>query len=103
MQVDLLNSYKIYEIVMYGIGFGTVTPNTPAGQFANGQTMLTSSLNIYFAGTAADLTYQGLSPGSIGLYQFDMVIPNVAAGNLVPVTFTLGGAAGAQTLYTAIQ
>jgi uncharacterized protein (TIGR03437 family) len=90
-------------IIMYGIGFGTVTPNTPAGQFASGQTKLTSSLNIYFAGTAANLTYQGLSPGSIGLYQFDLVVPSVAAGNLVPVTFTLGGVAGAQTLYTAIQ
>jgi uncharacterized protein (TIGR03437 family) len=90
-------------ITLYGIGFGTVTPNTPAGQFASGETQLTSALNIYFGGTLANLTYQGISPGSIGLYQFDVVVPSVTPSNTVPLTFTLGGVNGAQTLYTAVK
>jgi uncharacterized protein (TIGR03437 family) len=72
-------------------------------QIANGQTQLVSSLQIYFAGTPAMLSYAGLSPGSVGLYQFDVVVPNVSSNNTVPLTFTLGGANGRQTLYTSVQ
>jgi uncharacterized protein (TIGR03437 family) len=90
-------------ITLYGVGFGPVTPNTPAGQIASGNTQIASSLQIYFGGTQAASSYAGLSPGSVGLYQFDVVVPNVAAGNAVPITFMLGGANGAQTLYTAVQ
>jgi uncharacterized protein (TIGR03437 family) len=90
-------------ITLYGVGFGTVTPSTPAGQIASGQTQLTSSLKIYFAGTQAQVSYAGLSPESVGLYQFDVTVPNVAAGASVPLTFTLNGVDGAQTLYTAVQ
>jgi uncharacterized protein (TIGR03437 family) len=50
------------------------------------------------------LDYAGLAPGSVGEYQFNVVVPaNVPTGDAVPVTFTLNGVAGTQTLYTAIQ
>ena len=51
----------------------------------------------------ATVTYSGLAPGAIGLYQFNVVVPNVAPGDAVPVTFTLNGVTGSQTLVTAIQ
>lgn len=90
-------------IVLYGIGFGGVTPGTPPGQIANGQSQLSSPLVVEFAGTGAKISYQGLAPGYVGLYQFDVVVPNVSSGDAVPLTFTLGGTAGTQTLYTAIR
>jgi len=31
------------------------------------------------------------------------VVPNVAASDAVPVTVTVNGASGTQTLYTAVQ
>jgi uncharacterized protein (TIGR03437 family) len=48
------------------------------------------------------VSYAGLSPQSVGLYQFNVVVPNLPANDLTPVTFTLNGVAGTQTLYTAI-
>jgi uncharacterized protein (TIGR03437 family) len=40
----------------------------------------------------------------VGLYQFNVVVPNVAASNSVPVTFTLGGVKGIQpAMVIAIQ
>jgi uncharacterized protein (TIGR03437 family) len=52
----------------------------------------------------ATVLYQGLAPGEIGLYQFDLVVPNnVAAGNAVPLKFTQGGVPGPQNLFVAIQ
>jgi uncharacterized protein (TIGR03437 family) len=38
----------------------------------------------------------------MGLYQFDVQVPQVAAGDTVPLTFTLGDGAGTQTLAIAI-
>jgi uncharacterized protein (TIGR03437 family) len=90
-------------ITLYGIGFGPVTQGTPAGQIASGQTQLGSSLQIYFAGMPATQSYAGLSPGSVGLYQFDVIVPNVSSSNTVSLTFTLGGVNGTQTLYTSVQ
>jgi uncharacterized protein (TIGR03437 family) len=88
-------------IILYGIGFGG---NLPAGQIeqGTGDTLPTGSFQISFNGTAATVKYAGLAPGYVGLYQFNVVVPNIAANDLTPVTFTLGGVPGTQTLYTAI-
>ena len=92
-------------IVMYGVGFGPVSPPFPAGEIIpQVPTFLTQSFQVFFGQTpAATPSYYGLAPGVIGLYQFNVVVPNVPASNAVPVTFTLGGVAGTQTLYTAVQ
>jgi uncharacterized protein (TIGR03437 family) len=47
--------------------------------------------------------FAGLAPGFVGLYQFNLTVPTVTASDTIPVTFTLGGIAGTQTLYTAVQ
>ncbi len=92
-------------LTIFGVGFGPVTPNIPAGEIASGENQLTGSLQILFGQTPAQmpLPYFGLAPSLVGLYQFDVVVPNAAAGNLVPLTFTLKGVPGTQTLFTAIQ
>jgi len=41
--------------------------------------------------------------GNVGLYQFNVVLPSVTPGDQIPVSFTLGGVNGAQTMYTAVQ
>jgi uncharacterized protein (TIGR03437 family) len=46
--------------------------------------------------------YAGLTGGFMGLYQFNVVVPNVAASDTVPLTFSLNGTAGAQTLIIPI-
>lgn len=49
------------------------------------------------------VTYEGLEPSYVGLYQFNVIVPSVASGDKAPVTFSLGGKAGTQTLYIAVQ
>jgi len=89
-------------ITLYGIGFGDVNPSTPPGQVAQGQTSLATNLTISIGGTPATITYQGLAPGYVGLYQFNVVVPSIGATNAAPVTFSLGGVSGTQKLYLAI-
>ena len=51
----------------------------------------------------AQLTKSRLAPGAVGLYQFNVTVPNVPANDATPFTFTLGGVPGVQTLFIAIQ
>jgi uncharacterized protein (TIGR03437 family) len=94
-------------IVIYGVGFGPVldsgNQNIPAGNIVTAANKLSNSLAMSFGGTAATLSYFGLAPNFVGLYQFNVVVPNVANSDLVPLTFQLNGAAGTQTLFTAVH
>lgn len=90
-------------ITTYGIGFGDVTPAVPPGQIAEEANSLNAQLQVTFASVPATVSYSGLAPGFVGLYQFNIVVPAVDNGDLVPITFTLGGQPIAQTLYTAVQ
>ncbi len=68
-------------IILYGVGFGAVTPNIPAVLIVGEFNTLAAPFRFYFGNTEASLSYDGL----------------------VPLTFTLGGAQGAQTLYIAVE
>lgn len=95
-------------IVIYGIGFGAV-PGNPPGQIPQAANGLTLPIipKFYFGGVQAQVSFAGLSPQFMGLYQFNVIVPAIAANNAVPLTFTvnIGGTdvAGTQTLYTAVQ
>jgi uncharacterized protein (TIGR03437 family) len=91
------------EIVLYGVGFGPVTPNLQAGQLVQEANTLMSSLVMSVGGVpVTDLPYAGLAPGFTGLYQFNVVVPASPGNGAVPLTFTVGGVAGTQTLYLAV-
>ncbi len=90
-------------ITLFGVGFGPVTPSIPAGEFVNTVNAVTTPLQILFGQTGAAITYAGLAPGFVGLYQFNVTVPNVANNDLVPLTFSLGSAASPQTLFTAVH
>lgn len=90
-------------IVLYGIGFGLVTPPTPAGEIAPGNTRTLLPLQISFGQSPAQITYEGLAPGFVGLYQFDVVAPPVSDSDLVPLNLTLDTVASAQMLYVAVH
>jgi uncharacterized protein (TIGR03437 family) len=90
-------------ITMWGIGFGPVIPDIPAGQIVQQNNTLAGALQIFIGGVPAQVQYSGLAPQAVGLYQFNVVVPNVTGSDTVPLTFTLGGVSGAQTLYVAVQ
>jgi len=89
-------------VTLYGVGFGPVTPNIPAGQVVQQSNSL-PQFQISIGGTPATVTYAGLAPDAIGLYQFNVVVPNVTASDTALVTFSIGGVAGTQTLHIAVQ
>jgi len=90
-------------IILYGVGFGPVTPNASAGNIVPDANSLIFPLQIFFGGMPAVVSYAGLAPGMIGLYQFNVVVPDTTPGDAVPLTFSVGPSAGQQVLYTAVQ
>ena len=86
-------------ILLYGVGFGSVSDGTLAGVIDQGVNTVNNSLNISIGGMAAQITYAGLTPGFVGLYQFNVVVPNIPANDKTPLTFSLGGTPGTQTLF----
>ncbi len=89
-------------IVLYGVGFGTVTPDNPAGVIVQDQNKLTNSLAVTIGGKSAETSYDGLAPELVGVYQFNVVVPDVPASDTTPLVMTVGGTQVAQTLYLFI-
>jgi uncharacterized protein (TIGR03437 family) len=88
-------------IVIYGIGFGPVTPSTPAGVIATQATSLQTKPNVRFGQTPAALVYYGLAPNFVGLYQFNVTVPNVGAGDM-PLNIDIGGVTLNQNCFTTV-
>jgi uncharacterized protein (TIGR03437 family) len=49
------------------------------------------------------VNFSGLTGGYLGLYQFNVVVPNVAPSDSVPFTYSLGGVPGPQNLIIAVR
>ena len=89
-------------ILVYGIGFGATTPAVPPGQIASGLPNLNSPFTFRFGDTPAEVSYAGLAPGFVGLYQFNIVVPNVPDGDY-QINATLGGTPINQMLFLTVQ
>lgn len=77
-------------LVIYGLGFGTTTPAVPAGTIVGVSTDLGSSFKVQIGAAPAAAAFKGLAPNFVGLYQFNVVVPNVQAGDQ-EITMEIGG------------
>jgi uncharacterized protein (TIGR03437 family) len=88
-------------IILYGIGFGPVSPIINAGVIVEQANSL-SGFAAAIGGQQATIQFAGLVAGFLGLYQFNIVVPNVPANNATPLTFALNGVNGTQQLLLAV-
>ena len=89
------------SVTAYGIGFGPVTPPIAPGVVASAANSV-SGLAISFGQTPAATSYAGLAPGNIGLYQFNITVPDVPDGDY-QINVSVGGVQVAQTLYLTVH
>jgi len=64
---------------------------------------LAQNFQLSVGGAPAVPSYYGLAQTAIGLYQFNLVVPSIPDNSAAPLTFSVGGTAGTQTLFTAVQ
>jgi uncharacterized protein (TIGR03437 family) len=80
-------------ITLYGVGFGPVTASPATGAPAGGSppSIMNPNPVVGIGGHNASVLFAGLSPGSVGLYQFNIVVPDgVGIGDL-PAGISVGG------------
>ena len=88
-------------ITLYGIGFGPVSPNIDAGAIV-GQANALTGFSATIGGQSATVQFAGLVAGFLGLYQFNLVVPQIPANNATPLTFAIGGVSSTQQLLLAV-
>ncbi len=84
-------------VTFYGVGFGETQNRVQAGTIAPANEKLLNSMTWQIGSSNATVQFGGLAPGSVGLYQFNVVIPAVVPG-LYKITVRVGGSAVVQDL-----
>ena len=86
---------SIGETVIYCSGLGAVTPKVKEGSPAPGVPPLSTTDNpvtVTIGGKPATVAFSGLTPGSVGLYQINAVVPSgIITGDAVPVVIGVAG------------
>lgn len=81
-------------LIMYLVGMGATNPSTPTGQQTTGPLEPAVVQPIVTVGSQqAVVSFAGLSPGGIGLYQINFQVPLGLPGGSANVTVTQGPAA----------
>jgi uncharacterized protein (TIGR03437 family) len=78
---------------LYGTGFGPTSPPTNAGDIQSKAASVVLPVKVTIGGVAlaaSDILYAGISPGSPGLYQVNIRVPDAVPDGDQPVTLGLG-------------
>ncbi|HTS66577.1 MAG TPA: proprotein convertase P-domain-containing protein [Candidatus Acidoferrales bacterium] len=80
-------------VAFYASGLGAVTPAVAAGTPTPNSPLSTVNLPVTatIAGQPATVTYAGLAPGQIGVYQVNVLVPVATPSGTVRVVLTAGG------------
>ncbi len=92
-------------LVFYGTGFGLIGGITTSlgGDIAQGTSRVLAPVQFKFGGTTAVVSYSGLTPGLVGLYQFNVVVPASVASGDVELEVTQAGQPIAQKLFISVR
>lgn len=92
-------------LLFYGSGFGGMTPFSipAAGQVVQALGTLAYPVTFKFGGIDATVAFQGLIPGYVGLYQFNVVVPPDAPGGDLALELMQNNQPIAQTLYLPVK
>jgi uncharacterized protein (TIGR03437 family) len=82
-------------IVIYCTGLGSVTPKVKEGSTPPSAPPLSTTDNqvtVTIGDKPAAVSFSGLTPGSVGLYQINAVVPSgIQTGDAVPVVISVAG------------
>jgi uncharacterized protein (TIGR03437 family) len=88
------------NLTLWGTGFGPTSPNVGAGSIYNGVAPLNDAVNILLDGVPVTPQFAGLS--AAGLYQFNIVVPNLPSGDH-KLTATIGGVTTGDGVWLSTQ
>ncbi len=93
-------------LVIYAVGLGVVAPAVVSGDPAPSSPLASvpDNVTVTIGGQSNKPIFAGLTPGYVGLYQLNVVVPpGITPGAQVPVTVSVGGKSSAGGIYMAIK
>jgi len=84
-------------VLIYCTGLGAVSSPPADGAAANGQSTVVMA-KVTMDSVNAAVSFSGLAPGFVGLYQVNAVVPSGLASGNQPVVITLGGSSSNSAL-----
>ncbi len=98
------HAVKVGEaIIIYATGLGPV--DSPVADGASSLDKLRNTLTkptVLVGGVSAQVLFSGLQPQFVGVNQVNIVIPDVPAGDKVPLQFQMGGITSPDTVTIAV-
>jgi uncharacterized protein (TIGR03437 family) len=92
-------------VMVYGTGFGAVSPPVPDGQPAAGPAATTLPVTATIGGISAEVTYAGSAPDLIaGVAQVNVRVPKgLPANSAMPIRLSIGGVVTPAGVTIAVQ
>lgn len=88
-------------VIIYALGLGPTSPATSAGVVTAQSAQLTLPFEVKIGGVRAGVLFAGAIQGSIGLYQLNIVIPSVPAGDR-KIELSVDGVDNNQNLFIVV-
>jgi uncharacterized protein (TIGR03437 family) len=85
---NLANAGEV--LTLYAVGLGPTNPVIAAGPTPNSQVNTATLPTLTVGGVAAVVSFAGLSPSLVGLYQINFTVPTTVQGS-VPVVLSIAG------------
>lgn len=89
-------------VLLFGTGFGPTDPAVPAGRVFTGAPRITNALTLRIGNVPVTPAFVGLSNSAVGLYQFNVVVPDLPNGDHAVVAET-GGLSTQPDAFITIQ
>lgn len=91
-------------LILYATGIGALQTPVADGAAAGNQIISTlTQPTVLVGGITAQLVYSVLSPQFVGVDQLAIFVPNVPAGNTVPLQIQMGGITSPNTFTIAVE
>lgn len=93
-------------VTIYATGFGATSPAFAPGELPGAAAPPVGAVEVSLGGVALsrqDVLYAGVTPGSAGLYQVNIKVPEGAPDGELPVTISVGGVASPAGGYLLVR
>ena len=91
------------DLILFATGLGKVNPAVASGAAASDKPLSATSqeVTVTIGGHGMIVSYAGLAPGYVGLYQINLRVPgDRVQGDSLPVVVTIGGVSSASSSAT---